>query len=166
MILLRFSRGVGLSAAIVQWGTWSPFAHVGFKLPDGSVLDATPDYGVLQHRVSDDDSTEYWEPLYPQHDVEKAVAWAMTQRGREYDWSGVLGFTWRFGKPSKRDWRSQKAWFCSELVAEAFNVAKIPLLHDNGCFNRITPRDLLLSTMLRKHRRVHKMSVPLHPRGM
>lgn len=159
MILLRFSGGSGISAAVVKYGTWSPFAHVGFKLPDGSVLDATPTYGVLNRMAKDDETTEYWRPVYHQAKVKKAVEWAFGQVGKPYDWSGILGFTWRFGAPAKRNWRSQNAWFCSELVCEAFDVAHIPLLQDSGCFNRITPRDLLLSTMIKK---CHSLPVRTH----
>lgn len=148
MITLRFSAGVGWEAQVVKWGTWSSFSHVGFKLPDGTVLDASPKYGVMRRRATDDLTTEYWEALYPQRQVQAAVDWALTQVGKSYDWSAIAGFVIRCGKPAKRDWHDQRAWFCSELVEQAFNEAGIPLLQDSGEFNRITPRDLMLSTNL------------------
>jgi uncharacterized protein YycO len=151
VILLRFGDGTGWQAGLVRWGTWSPFSHVSFRLDDGRLLDATPNCGVSIRRVSDDEKTEYWRPTVPLGASEAAVAWAKTQIGKPYDWSGITGFTLRRGVPTKRDWHDQKAWFCSEIVCCAYDVVGAPLLQDSGAFNRITPRDLLLSTQLERY---------------
>lgn len=148
--LLRFSAGSGLGGAIVRWASWSPFAHVGFRLVDGTVLDATPTYGVSIRKPTDNETTEYWEVDAPPSVMLDAVEWAKTQIGKPYDLGGIVGFAFRRGVPTARDWRDHRSWFCSELVCEAFNIAGCPLLQDNGCYNRITPRDLLLSNRLRK----------------
>jgi uncharacterized protein YycO len=143
MVSIRFSRGSGLAGAIVRYATWSDFAHVGFKLDEGSVLDATPEAGVTMRIAADDATTQYWriaaeDPVV----IDQAVLWAKGQIGKPYDWTAIYGMALR------RDWHKDTAWFCSELVTAAFDAAGWPLITDSGKCNRITPRDLTLATRI------------------
>jgi uncharacterized protein YycO len=144
MPLLRFTRGEGLYGYIIRLGTFSDFSHVGFKLDDGLVLDATPTYGVSVREAKDDDTTQYYRILAPRKYMEAALSYAMLQVGRPYDWSAVWGTIIR------RDWCDDCKFFCSELVESAFSQAHYPLVRDSKHFNRITPRDLLLSPRIRQ----------------
>ncbi len=72
-ILIRFSRGTGWASAVVRLATWSWAAHVGFKLPDGRVLDATPEHGVAIRTAEDDGSTRYYLPDTSQQQIRAAV---------------------------------------------------------------------------------------------
>lgn len=143
---LRFSRGTGVPAAIVRFATWSWCAHVGFKLDNGLVLDATPDLGVALHEVQDDASTRYYGVIGPEDRIDTirrlAIAWASRKIGRRYDWTAIYGMAIR------RDWHRDDKWFCSELVEGAFSAAGMPLVQDGHKLDRITPRDLLLSPLL------------------
>lgn len=125
-------------------------AHVGFRLDDGTLLDATPGVGVAIRKEGDTADVEYWEVLRPASVIEAAVTWTRAQVGKPYDWSAIAGFVWRDGRPEKRDWKNQSAWFCSELIEAAFSEVYAPLLQDSGVYNRITPRDLLLSVNIAK----------------
>lgn len=141
---LRFSRGAGLPGAIVRMATWSWCSHVGFKLDDGRVLDATPEAGVSIRNAKDDASTRYFHidsTWLGQIERERLLAFAMAQIGKPYDWLAIVGFGLR------RDWHDDDAWFCSELVAGAFAYAGRPLLQADH-LDRITPRDLLMSPLL------------------
>jgi uncharacterized protein YycO len=144
MPLLRFTRGEGLYGYIVRWGTLSAFAHVGFKLDDGLVLDATPTYGVAIREAKDDETTEYFRVLAPRRHMDEAVTIALQQVGRPYDWSAIYGAVFR------RDWCDDSSYFCAELVEFAFSKAHYPLVRDGHRYNRITPRDLLLSPRIRQ----------------
>lgn len=75
---------------------------------------------------------------------DSVLAYALSQVGKPYDSRGIINF----GLHS-RSWHDDKAWFCSELVAAAFDQAGVPLVlvPDN---KRVTPRDLTLSLALRK----------------
>ena len=139
MISLRFSRGTGVAGAIVRWATWSPFAHVGFKLDNGKVLDATPEYGVSVRDAEDDKTTQYWRILAPKQHISDAVEYARLQVGKPYDWTAI------YGMAARRDWHRDDKFFCSEIVEAAFDHVHWPLVRDFGKLNRITPRDLLLS---------------------
>jgi uncharacterized protein YycO len=74
--------------------------------------------------------------------VDKAFEWALTQAGKSYDFSAIGGIA------LDRDWRDSRRWFCSELIAAAFEAAGSPLLNPSANVWRITPRDLLLSMQL------------------
>ena len=69
----------------------------------------------------------------------EAYRWALKQTGKSYDYSAIVGIA------LDRDWRDPGRWFCSELVAMAFEQAAFPLLNPAADVWRITPRDLLLS---------------------
>lgn len=153
MTLLRFTRGDGLPGAIVRFATWSDFGHVGFKLDDGKVLDATPQYGVSIRDAVDDEFTAYWGIAAPTKNIAAAVEWATLQQGKPYDWSAIYGMAFR------RDWHKDDAWFCSELITSAFDNAHWPLIRDSGLFDRVTPRDLLMST------RIRRVDQQVHPSG-
>src|SRR4051812_43821934 len=89
MVNLRIARGTGIGGAIVRFGTWSNFAHVGFKLDDGKVLDAVPELGVSIRDAEDDGSTEYWKILAPKQHIDGMIEWGKTQIGKKYDWGGI-----------------------------------------------------------------------------
>ena len=71
--------------------------------------------------------------------IEEAFNWATTQLGKPYD------FTALFGLALDRNWREDDSWFCSELVAAAFEAVGAPLFNLSTPVYRITPRDILLS---------------------
>jgi len=144
MTTIRFTRGTGFGGAVVRIATWSPFAHVGFKLDDGKVLDATPDFGVSIRDAIDDETTEYWKILAPRQHIADAVSYATRQVGKPYDWNAIYGLILR------KDWHEDSKFFCSELVEAAFDFVHWPLVRDAGRLDRITPRDLLLSPRLAK----------------
>jgi len=144
MVLLRFSRGSGLAGWIVRTATWSSFSHVGFKLEDGFVLDATPEHGVAIRMAEDDETTQYFQILAPTKYINDAISYARLQLGKPYDWTAIYGMAIR------RDWWDDRSYFCSELCEAAFSHAHYPLVRDSKKFDRITPRDLLLSTRIKQ----------------
>lgn len=148
MLLLRFTRGDGLAGAIVRWATWSSYGHVGFKFTDtGKVLDATPQYGVSLRDAVDDEYTEYWRILAPTRVLDGAAQWALSQRGKPYDWTAIYGFAFR------QDWHEDTKFFCSELTEGAMDYMHWPLVRSEGRhLNRITPRDEHCSTRIERIR--------------
>ncbi|WP_111496142.1 C40 family peptidase [Marinobacter bohaiensis] len=137
MITLQFSTTKGIGSQVIRWATWSPYSHVDLVLADGRLLGATARYGVS---IRNPEPTLACAQFQVPGSVE-AIEAARSQIGRPYDWAGILG--WGF----RRNWQEQDAWFCSELIAWAFEQAGCPLLRGDRS-HRITPRDLLLSPML------------------
>lgn len=138
MIRLQFSTNKGIFARLTRWATWGEYSHVDFILPDGKLLGALPE-GVEVHSPR-----KYTKVIVYEVDAPKEVLeMALTQVGKKYDWKGILGFG------IKKRVESKNKWFCSELVAWAFEQAGSPLLLTDKHW-RISPRDLLLSPRLVK----------------
>jgi uncharacterized protein YycO len=156
-ILIRFTRGTGIDGAIVRYATWSNYAHVGFLLPDDTILDATPEFGVSLRHDYDDATTRYYKPALAPRAIDKAVQWAASQVGKPYDWSAIYGIIFR------RDWHKPTAWFCSELVQNGSEVGGDPFLVDGGQIDRITPRDLELSPKLVSYPLIRSVNTVLVP---
>ena len=137
MVTLQFSSKATLASWVIQRFTWSEFAHVDIVLPDGRLLGADSDGGVAIR-----DPEQFYKVARFQVDAPELVLdLAAEQLGKPYDWGAIAGIV------TRRDWQQPDRWFCSELIAWAFESAGHPLLRSHG-HHRITPRDLLLSPYL------------------
>lgn len=123
---------------MIRWVTWSEFSHVDFVMPDGRLLGARGDgvrvrnpYGVYQFIRAEVDA--------PDSVLERAIS----QIGKPYDYTAIVGFLFR------RNWQLREAWDCAELVAWAFSAEGHAILSTSD-YHRITPRDILLSTAVRR----------------
>lgn len=140
-ITLQFVTEPDWMSRAIRWFTWSDFSHVDFVLPSGRLLGAHVSSGV-----------QIREPGYAAFTrVERRVVrdaspivldWACRQLGKPYDMAAI------FGLVTRRPWRQPDRWFCSELVARAFEVGGRPVLLGDAW--RISPRDLMLSPLLEK----------------
>ena len=140
MITLQFSTTNHLSSKAIGFLSWSWASHVDFVLPDGRLLGALAlGGGVQYHEAKGYTRIERYTVDAPS----TVLDIAQTQIGKPYDWSGVFGMIFR-----DRDWENQDKWFCSELVAWSFKQAGYPLLNEQSY--RVTPRDLLISPLLRR----------------
>jgi hypothetical protein len=141
MITLQFSTTKHISSKAIQFFTWSWASHVDFVLPNGKLFGAlaTQDGGgVRLHDAENYTRIERFQVDAP----ESIIDIAMTQEGKPYDWAGIFGLVLR-----ERNWEDDDKWFCSELVAWSFKQGGFPLLNETT--SRITPRDLLISPLLK-----------------
>lgn len=124
-------------SAAIRFSTRSWASHAEFfDTGTGLTLGAKQD-GVKQRLMSQMHYSRI--ERYTAPGIEQAFAWAMKQIGKSYDFSAI------FGIALNRNWRDQNKWFCSELIAAAFEQVSKPLLNPSADVWRITPRDLLLS---------------------
>ena len=121
----------------IRFATRSWASHAEFVLPDGSTFGSHADGGVKARPYVADRYVRL--ERYTAPNIEDAYAWALTQAGKKYDFSAIAGIA------LDRNWRSGDRWFCSELIAAAWEHTPIPLLSPAADVSRITPRDLLLS---------------------
>lgn len=139
MITLQFSSKGTIGSKVIQWITWSDYSHVDFVLPEGRLLGARGDGVKIR-----EDYGNYERVKRVQADAPDSVIHrALSQLHTPYDYAALLGLTFR------RDWENPHAWFCSELVAWAFEEEGHPLLREIPS-SRITPRDLLLSPLIKE----------------
>lgn len=143
-IKIRFVTEDDLISAMIRLHTWCDYSHVEFVLDDGTTLGAHYDGGVRIRPANYATFTRIDEFVVPMTVEQKftIMSFAQAQIGKGYDTGAIAGVLLH------RDWRNPDKWFCSELVAAAFEQA-MPLLNVNEGVNRIVPRDLLLSLRLR-----------------
>jgi uncharacterized protein YycO len=143
MIKIRFVDGPGIVSDFIKFWTWSEWSHVDVWTPNGW-LGARSNGGV-QIRPWDYtkvDKEEIRAITLDDATETNIMNWFHAQIGKPYDFLAIAGM------PFRQDWRSDKRWFCSELVAAGFQQAGVELL-DVDHLNRVTPRDLYLSPLLK-----------------
>ncbi len=145
MITLQFSSTNALASRAIRFFTWSWASHVDFVLPNGKLygaLGAERGGGVKIHDLQ---KPKHYTRIerYEIDAPDSVIDFALSQEGKPYDWAGVLGFVTR-----NRHWEEEDKWFCSELAAWSFQKAGVPLLNETSF--RVTPRDLLISPLLKK----------------
>ena len=122
-------------AAVIRWLTGSQWSHTAL-VQDGWAIEAVwPKVRRVQ--------VEQIIATHPKHliidlpcaDEVVAFAAAESQIGKPSDWTALLG--WLVG----RVWQDMDSWFCSELVAWAFEQGGSPLFRD-GVLSRVTPQNL------------------------
>ena len=135
-IRLLFSTTGNPFSYAIRATTWSRWSHV--SLVDGAdVIEAVALHGVrrlpLVERVAAAKDHAFAE--LPCVDPEIVIAAAESQIGKPYDYTAVVGMGLH------RDWQEMDAWFCSELVAWAFEEGKSGLFRP-GSLHRVTPEHL------------------------
>ena len=135
-------------SAAIRFTTRSWASHAEFNVDGKFTLGARTDGGVQERPCSEDHYSRIEQFTFnDEHGwkmCEAAYDWALTQVGKPYDFSAVTGIA------LNRDLHDESKWFCSELVAVAFEKMGFPLLstRPSDKVYRITPRDLLLSRSL------------------
>lgn len=131
-VWLRFITDPGISSWAIRWFTWSEWSHVDLVLRDGRFLGARIDGGV-RIRPHDYITPSVFRYAYVEvPDPRRIYGWATSQIGKPYDWRAIAGFL------PRANWHNPHAWFCSELVAGAFEQARQPIIDAET--SRVTPQ--------------------------
>lgn len=146
-IKLQFVTERALDSAAIRFFTWSPVSHVDMILPVTKFLvGARLHCGVAIRQAN---YAKFSRRIVAE--VEGSAAYArrirsevLRQCGKPYDTHAILNFGIH-----ARDWRNPDRWFCSELIAWAFEKSGYPLFSKSVSVNRITPRDLLAVKQMR-----------------
>ena len=123
-ILAVSSRGIAYSA--IKWWTCSQIDHLAFVVDPNTVIDACPKGGV-DFRPMTRYTSASWVVLRTKvaltdAQLEKMMAFAVSQRGKGYDWRGIAGFV------INRDVNDREKWFCSEYVESVFETGGVILV--------------------------------------
>jgi hypothetical protein len=146
---LRFVTGHDIVSKIIHIGERDGWpTHVETVLPDGGLLGAHADGGVMIRKAGYDSASLKKElivdiPAPPKVD-ERFHNFCYEQLGAPYDWRAIFGL-WL-----GHEWRDPNRWFCSELMARALEVSGyfMPLA---SVVYHISPRDLLLAISSRMY---------------
>lgn len=132
-VLLCTSNKIG--ARIIRWMTGSRWSHCALVLGELAVEATWPRVRKVPVQQIIDEHDESIMIDIPCKDNASAFYKALQQVGKPYDLTALIGWL------SGRDWQEPDSWFCSELVAWAFEQGGSPLFRD-GVLSRVTPQNL------------------------
>ena len=138
----------GVVSWLIRRATFSDYSHVDYVLDAGTsherLLGAHIEDGVRIRQPNYEKflTRRRFAVAVPQAAFKTLESFLISQVGKPYDKGAIVNLL------VQRDWRASDKWFCSELIAAAFEHAGIPLLNPSVQVWRITPRDLTLSTLL------------------
>jgi len=141
-VQLLFSSTCSPLSWLIRICTWSTFSHV--ALVDGDqVIESMPGFGVRRISLTAAlrETSRHERVNLPANAPAQVLAAAASQIGRAYDYNAVLGLSLH------RDWQQDNAWFCSELIAWAFQQAGEPLFRAE-CMRRVTPQHIYMLSAL------------------
>lgn len=159
-VLLRLSTDKhSLISGVIRWRTDFQCSHAEFWFPQtGWTLGSRFPDGV-EWRPPSSTSNQRALILATFEGIGRAAKWVADNRvGYKYDTLGI------FGIATARDWHNKKERFCSETIAEsgehrfpagAFILADIPEIVNLPLINKaipveqVTPRDLLISPLVK-----------------
>ena len=140
MKLILCTNRAGWLLRFVMWSRWSHSAIL--DEATGMVYDST----LLGGGVCVGPMGEFMQH-YRRHELrdidvrvgrlEESRAWLRAQVGKPYDWTAALGLGLH------RNWQKDAAWFCSELVAWAYDRIERPLFRADS-MHRVTPQHLFM----------------------
>lgn len=138
-VKILFTRRRLPVSLLIRAFTWSQWSHV--EIIDGQdLIGAEMMKGVtvtrLSHRLEISSRAAVVE--VPCANPQAVIDAIRSQLGKKYDFLGLLGLVTR-----QRNWQQATDWFCSELVAWAFDAGGAPLFRADSAY-RITPQHIWL----------------------
>ncbi|WP_368565474.1 YiiX/YebB-like N1pC/P60 family cysteine hydrolase [Pseudoxanthomonas sp. UTMC 1351] len=138
-ITLIFSKRRSLGSMLIRYFTWSRWSHVGLVAGD-RVIESIAGHGVREVPLASAiRGQDYRFEHLPCANPAAVIAAARSQLGKPYDIGAIFGFLGR------RNWQGRDAWFCSELIAWAFEHAGAALFRADRV-HRVTPEHLWMLT--------------------
>jgi len=138
-VKLIFSANDGPMGAFCCAWSWCQYSHMGAITPDDRLVwEARPFHGVVEtNRAEFHARYKRWaEYAYPCKNPDAFFAFLESQKGKGYDW-GLIGLG------IGQNWDNPSWWYCSELIAGAFEAAGDPLFRPEFRF-RILPRHIYM----------------------
>lgn len=122
-------------AALIRTVTWSRWSHVALIDGDDVIEALWPRVKVSPLADAIAARPNHVIVDLPCNAPDEVIRAARAQVGKPYDLLAI------FGLLMHRNWQETDRWFCSELVAWAFNQAGSPLFRAEA-MHRITPQNL------------------------
>lgn len=138
MLRLIFSRSNAPGSLLIRMMTgFSKWSHV--AVIDGDMVIQATHPRVERIPLAEAKRGKVWAiKEVPCRDPVAAHRFGLAQVGKPYDYGFLFGF------PFDRDWRDEKAWACSELVAAQLEEGNDAPIVMSGTAHRVTPETLWL----------------------
>jgi hypothetical protein len=141
-LLIRAYRGRGLICWFVRWQTRSPYSHVALQFGDTFFESHPWRGGFIQCDMTDADrAADAFGIEVPERIYLSMFAWASLHVGCGYDWLAIFRFI------SRRRYRSNNRWICSEWIFRAFLDHSIRLFNETEEWE-VSPGLLVRSPLL------------------
>ena len=119
-------KGKGILGKIISFATRSEYTHCGCYIGNGEIVES--DWGGVQvnniEGRNDFDVYTHNKANYRQR--RDAVRWMLDQKGKGYDYRGLVGIGLSLLRGCKRNKLDQKdKYWCSELLADGYIKAHI-----------------------------------------
>jgi uncharacterized protein YycO len=148
-------KGRGIISWSIRWFTRSQYSHAAIQVQSGQIFEAWQGAGVRVTTLRSWKDVDVFEVDVTLEQRQKIHEFLEGELGCGYDYWGIWGFV------SRQPRRSNKKWFCSELVAAAFEEAGISLLGNNTPSWAVSPAMLATSPLLKRAGRVsHNAGYP------
>lgn len=136
-ITVVFTNSHKLLAPAINVVTWSKYSHCAIVRGDRILQSTWGAGGVHETSLAAllEVSKNFTFKTFSVNNADAIYEAAASQVGKPYDKTAL------FGLPFHRDWQENDAWFCSELLAWAFNEGGTPLFNVES-IHRITPGDI------------------------
>lgn len=113
-------RGRGIISALIRWQTRSEFSHTAILMRDGRIVESWQGDGVRVKTLTDWEGIDMFDvPGMTDEQWDKAIAYALTQVGKGYDYWAIARFISRTRMPDN------DRWFCSELVFDCIGYGGV-----------------------------------------
>lgn len=109
--------GSSLFSWFIKVKTWSRISHVEVFIGNKRALASRDGEGVNNYPLRLDDLVEVLRPNEP-FDLNAALEWYGTVRGRPYDWRQLFTFL----KAGRDQLENEEAFFCSEFAARLYRA--------------------------------------------
>jgi len=168
MIKVFFYKGLSVVSKAIKWQTRSPVSHVAIQrgyghetqtieawhkpFPRGNVHLHQGEGGEFKLHTPCTEVETYICPQLTNQQEQLMWGWLKSEVGVAYDFRMVFRFLPRWGATEG----SEDKWFCSELIAAAFEQAHLPLLLRTPSFE-VSP-GLLRRSPLLSHIRTQKQT--------
>ena len=137
-------KGTHIISKIISFITKSPYTHTACYISNDVIIEAC--FGGVQINPIDKYSKKeydvYRHPTATTKKLNKAVSWMNQQIGKGYDYLGLGGiFISLLKKIDYNNYDTPNRYWCSELVADGYLKAKIPLQVNPKTW-KVSPNDL------------------------
>jgi len=114
-------KGKGILGKLISFATRSEYTHCGCYIGEGNIVES--DWGGVQvENIEGRNDFDVFSPIKASYRQRRdAVKWMLDQKGKGYDYQGLIGIGLSLLRGCKRNKFDHKdKYWCSELVADGY----------------------------------------------
>jgi|LakMenEpi03Aug12_release.lakeMendotaPanAssembly.Ray.scaffolds.fasta_scaffold110188_4 hypothetical protein len=138
---IKFTASLLPLSPLIRLWTWSAVSHCEFEFSDGIQIVPAMEAGRVIATRNRKYRWEYNYSLDITAEQEQIVrSWSEAELGKPYDYTALAPLNILIPR-TKKNWRDDRQWMCSEFCARGLELVGIELFPDT--WKKITPGDLL-----------------------